>query len=411
MSAAKVTTTKKAEREHALLSASGSHRWLHCTPSARLEDSLPEEKSVFADEGTLAHEIAELKLRKTFIDPMGKKTFDSKLKKLQLKPLYQDEMLRHTDTYLEYISGIVHSFKTPPYVAVEKRMDYSMYAPEGFGTSDCTLIGGNTLHVIDFKYGKGVPVFASENTQMMLYALGAYTEYSFLYNIEEVKMVIIQPRLDNTSEWVIPIADLLAWGESIKPIAQKAFNGGGDFVPGDHCGFCRAKATCRARTDAHTALEDFGGMLPPLITNEEVGQILHKAKNLAKWAKDLAEYALKETLKGNSIEGWKAVSGRGDRKFTDINKAFEVLKANGIVETMLYQRKPLTLTATEELVGKAQFKTLLSEYVETPPGKPTLVELNDKREAITRISAADDFRSVDEAEFQKMCQENTELPY
>lgn len=398
--------------KHALLGASSSHRWLHCTPSARLEETLPNSTSTFAEEGTLAHEIGELKLRKGFTESsMTKRTFDSRLKKLQANPLYQEEMLRHTDTYLNYIMEVAHSFIHPPYVAVEKKLDYSAYAPEGFGTGDCILIGGNTLYVIDLKYGKGVPVSAEANTQMMLYALGAYVEYSFLYAIETVKMVIVQPRLDSISEYEMSVNDLLAWGESIKPQAKKAFAGVGDFVPDEHCRFCRAKAVCRARAEQNSALEDFKLQLPPLISNEEVGQILQRARNLAKWAADLEEYALAELLKGNSIDGWKAVPGRATRKFTDIDAAFTVLKANGIDETMLYERKPLTLTATEELVGKAQFKTLLSEHVETPPGKPTLALESDKRQAIMRISAADDFRSLDEAEFQKMCEASKELPF
>ena len=376
---------------HALLGASSSHRWLHCTPSARLEETLPNSTSTFAEEGSLAHEIGELKLRKGFTEPMAKRTFESRLKKLQANPLYQEEMLRHTDTYLNYIMEVAHSFAHPPYVAVEKKLDYSAYAPEGFGTGDCILIGGNTLYVIDLKYGKGVPVSAEANSQMMLYALGAYTEYSFLYAIETVKMVIVQPRLDSISEYEMPVNDLLAWGESIKPLAQKAFAGIGEFVPDEHCRFCRAKAVCRARAEQNTALEDFKQQLPPLISNEEVGQILYRARNLAKWAADLEEYALAELLKGNNIDGWKAVPGRATRKFTDIDAAFAVLKANGIDETMLYERKPLTLTATEELVGKAQFKTLLSEHVETPQGKPTLALESDKRQAITRISAQEDF--------------------
>lgn len=252
-------TTSHAEREHALLSASGSHKWLHCTPSARLEEQFPETKSTYADEGRLAHEIAELKLRKHFIEPMGPRAFNNRLKKFKENPLFQEEMLRHTDTYLEYVQGIVHGFTAPPYIAIEKRLDYSAYAPEGFGTGDCIIIGGNTLHVCDLKYGKGVPVSAEGNPQMRLYALGAYVEYSFLYPIERVRMAIIQPRLDSISEDEISIAELLAWGESIKPIAQKAFAGEGEFVPGDHCRFCRARATCRRERNITTRLKISNG--------------------------------------------------------------------------------------------------------------------------------------------------------
>ncbi|MCM0760283.1 DUF2800 domain-containing protein [Sporomusa sphaeroides DSM 2875] len=376
---------------HALLSASGAHKWLSCPPSARLEETLPESTSQYAEEGRLAHEIAELKLRKHFTEPMGPKKFNNQLKKFQENPLYQDEMLRHTDTYKDYISGIVHSFASPPYVAIEKKLNYAVYAPDGFGTGDAIIIGGNTLHVIDLKYGKGVPVSAFDNPQMKLYALGAYLEYAFLFAISTVKMAIVQPRLDSISEFEMPITDLLAWGESIKPIAAMAFKGEGDFVPGEHCRFCRAKAQCRARSDFNLGLEEFHKMKPPLISNEEVGEILKRAQDLTAWAKHLEEYALAEILKGNDISGWKAVHGRSTRSFTDTDEAFKVLIANGTPETMLYERKPLTLTGVEDLLGKAKFKELLTSFVNTPPGKPALAPESDKREAIKRTSAADDF--------------------
>lgn len=382
---------KNKEPEHALLSASGACRWLACTPSARLEETLPESTSEYAEEGRLAHEIAELKLRKAFVEPIGPRKFNNQLKKFKENPLYQDEMLKHTDTYLDYVSGIVHGFTALPYVAVEKRLDYSSYAPEGFGTGDTIIIGGNILHVIDFKYGKGVPVSAEMNPQMMLYALGAYTEYSFLYPIETVKMVIIQPRLDMVSEYELITENLLAWGESIKPIAQTAFAGEGEFVPGDHCRFCRAKALCRARSEFNTELESYQQMKPPLISNEEVGQILQRARDLAKWVKDLEDYALAECLKGNEVPGWKAVEGRNVRQFTNQDDAFAVLTGAGYDEAILYERKPITLTNVEKLLGKPKFNELLTNYVEKPPGKPTLAPINDKREAITRTSAAEDF--------------------
>lgn len=376
---------------HALLGASGAHRWLNCTPSARLEETLPEKQSDYADEGNLAHDIAELKLRKAFVEPMKPRTFNDRLKKLKVHPLYQEEMLKHTDTYLDYISKIVHGHATAPYVAVEKKVNYSVYAPEGYGTGDCIIIGGNVLRVTDFKYGKGVPVSAWDNPQMKLYALGAYIEYSFLYQIDTVEMAIVQPRLDRISEFSMTIADLLAWGESIKPIARMAYDGIGDYRPGEHCIFCRAKALCRARSEFYLELEEFKMMQPPLISNEEVGQILGHAQNLAAWVKKLEDYALAECLAGNDILGWKAVRGRSNRTFTDIDAAFKVLTANGIEEVVLYDRKPIALTATEELLGKTRFKELLTPYVNIPPGKPTLVTLSDPREAIRRQSAVEIF--------------------
>jgi hypothetical protein len=379
---------------HALLSASSSHRWLHCPPSARLEEKLPESKSDFAEEGSLAHEIAELKLRKYCIEPMRARTFNSRIKKFKENPLFQEEMLKHTDAYLDYIAGVLHGFSSPPYVAAEKRIDYSAYAPEGFGTGDCIILGGNILHIIDFKYGKGVQVSAKDNPQMMLYALGAYTEFSFLYPIDTVKMTIIQPRLDNISENNMSIEELLNWGESIKPIAHQAFNGEGEYISGEHCKFCRAKALCRERTDRYMSLEVFNKMKPPLILNEEVGQILERAQDLAAWVKNLEEYALSQCLQGNEVPGWKVVEGRATRQFTNQDEAFKTLVANGIEETMLYERKPLTLTETEKLVGKAKFKELLNPFVSIPQGKPTLALVSDKRNPYKRITAAEVFKDA-----------------
>ncbi|MHB1152077.1 MAG: DUF2800 domain-containing protein [Eubacteriales bacterium] len=382
------------ERSHAILSASSAHRWLNCQPSARLEETLPESTSDYADEGRLAHEIAELKLRKAFIEPMGARAFNNKLKKLQEDPLYQAEMLGHTDTYLDYITGIAHGYESRPYIAAEKKLDFSEYVPDGFGTGDCIIIGGNTMHIIDFKYGKGVRVSASDNPQMMLYALGAYIEYSFLYQIENIIMTIIQPRLDDgISVFELMDVDLLAWGECVvKPKAKAAFNGEGEYVPGEHCRFCRAKAQCRARCEVNTALEVFKLAKPPLISNEEVGDILKRAQQLAKWVEDLEDYALAECLLGNDIPGWKAVEGKSNREFTNVDGAFDLLKTKGYAEAVLYKRKPITLTETEKLLGKKTFSELLEDYVIKPRGKPALAPITDNRQPITnKITAAEAF--------------------
>lgn len=389
------TEIKHSDREHALLSASSSHRWLVCTPSVRVEEQLPDSTSEYAEEGTLAHEIAELKLRKYFIEPMSQRTFNTRLNKMKKKELFQEEMLRHTDTYLDYLKELQIGLKSMPYVAVEKKIDYGVYAPEGFGTVDCLIIGGDTLYINDFKYGKGVAVSAEDNPQMKLYALGAYLEYSFLYPIKQVHLAIIQPRLDSISEWSCPIDDLLTWGEEIKPIAQKAFKGEGEFVPGEHCKFCRAKAQCRARSEMYTALNDFGMKKPPLLSNGEVGQVLKQAIALEAWVKALKEYALKECLKGNDVAGWKAVHGRGSRDYTDIDTAFEHLKKNGVKEALLYERVPLTVAKLEKELGKKEFNSLLvdSKLIRKNEGKPTIAPLDDAREAITNApDAKDDFK-------------------
>lgn len=383
--------------KHAILSASAAYRWLACTPSARLEETLPERKSEYADEGNLAHDIGELKLKKAFIEQMPLRTFNARLKKLQQHELYQDEMLIHTDTYLDYVSGIVHSFNSPPYIAVEKKLDFNAYVTDGFGTGDCIIISGKALYVIDFKYGKGVPVSAVDNPQMKLYGLGAWLAYNILYAIDTVKMAIVQPRLDSISEWEMSLSDLLAWGEAIKPIAQAAYEGRGEFVPGEHCRFCRAKALCQARADFNLDLEKYNKMKPPILSNTDVGEILRRAQDLAAWAKDLEEYALGECLEGREIPGWKAVEGRSVRQFTDQDAAFKVLVDGGTDEAILYERKPITLATVEKLLGKKEFQKTLGGFVVTPPGKPTLVPESDKREPITREaikrqSAEDDFK-------------------
>jgi hypothetical protein len=380
-----------AERAHAVLSASASHRWLSCTPSVRLEEQFPSSTSTFAEEGTLAHEIAELKLRKHFTEPMGQQTFTRRLNKMKKHELYQEEMLKHTDTYLEYLQGITIGLSVTPYVAVEKKINYSSYAPDGFGTVDCLIIGGDTLYVTDFKYGKGVPVSAEDNPQMKLYALGAYLEYSFLYPIKTIHLAIIQPRLSSISEFTLNLEELLAWGDSIKPSAQKAFNGEGEFAPGEHCKFCRAKAHCRARAEQFTALEDFKQMKPPLISDEEVGQILERAESIEAWVKALKEYALAEVLKGKDIPGWKAVEGRGSRSYVNQDEAFKWLAENDIPQELLFERVPLTVSKLEKVLKKAEFRSLLEEagHVVKSPGKPTLAPMGDKRKSITPDAASD----------------------
>lgn len=378
-------------RQHALLSASGAERWMNCTPSARLEEQFPDTKSDYAAEGSLAHAIAELKLRKHFLEPMGPRAFNNRLKKFQADPLYTPEMLKHTDDYLDYIKGIVHSFPGKPYIGIEVKLDFSCFVPEGFGTADCIIIYSNDLHIIDFKYGQGVPVSAEISPQIRLYALGAIENYSMFYDIQTIHMHIFQPRRDDaSSEAVMSKDDLINWGEFIvKPLAQKAFKGEGEYNPGEWCRFCRAKALCRARSDTMTALEAFGKALPPLLSDEEIGDILKRAQELKAWVSGLEEYALSAILAGGTIPGWKAVEGRSVRQFDDIDKAFDILKANGIDEAVLYERKPITLTAVEKLLGKKQFEELLSKHIIKPPGKPTLAPESDKREAITNMPKAE----------------------
>lgn len=379
-----MTTIAHADREHALLAPSAAHRWLVCTPSARLEDTLPDSTSDAAKEGTLAHEIAELKLRRAFIEPMSPQKFGAAMRKFRQHELYDPEMEETTDDYLDHIQSIVHAFPLPPHIAVERRVDISAYAPESSGTSDCIIIGGKQLHIFDYKHGKGVPVSAEDNEQLKLYALGALNHYRLLYDIETVHLTIVQPRAWNEpSTWSISAMELLAWGESIKPIAQQAFDGEGDYVVGDHCTFCRAKETCRARVTQLLSVEDKAPAKPPLISWDEVGEVLQRSEGIVSWYNSLKALALSEILKGGEIPGWKAVEGRGSRQYADVDKAFAHLIESGVDEAILYKREPLTPPQVEKVLKGKDYKILLEEpgHVVRLPGKPTLAPIDDKRPA------------------------------
>lgn len=375
------------ERAHALLSASSAHRWLKCTKSARLEEQFPDTTSEAAKEGTLAHELAELKVRNYFNpSDVSKRKLTFAIKKMKENPLWDDEMLIHTDTYLDYIRDVSIKLPAAPFVEVEKRVDFSEYVPDGFGTADCIMVQGNTLFVIDFKYGKGVPVSAKENPQMMLYALGAYESCKILYPIKRIHLAIVQPRLpDGITEWECPLGELLEFGEYVEKRAALAFTGDGEFAPDEKtCKFCRARKQCRARSDYNVKQAFDLGELPPLITNEEAGQRLLAMRDVVSYQKDLQEWALSECLVGNEVPGWKAVEGRRSRDWTDMDAAFEKLIKSGVVaEEILWEKKPLTLAQVEKTIGKKDFADAVGEFVIQKSGKPALVEVSDKRQAIT----------------------------
>lgn len=375
---------------HALLSPSSAYRWLECTASPHYEEAFPDKGSAYAAEGTLAHSVAELKLRKYAIEPMSQRTYHTRLNKLKKHELWQNEMEDHTETYLDYIKSIALKEAVMPHIAAETKLDLSNYAPDCFGTADCLIMTGNTLHVIDFKYGKGVPVSAENNPQMMLYALGALAKYVLIYKFSKVVMTIVQPRLNNISAFELPTAELLTWGDSVKAIATEAFNGPGEFKPGEHCKFCRGKLQCKARNDYYADMKELPKSAPlNQITLEEIARYLPIADALKNWAEDLKEYALSCCLDGKNIPGYKAVEGRGKREFTSLDDAFKVLMANSIDEAMLYNRVPLTLAQAEKVVGPKKFGELLSEFIIKVPGKPTLASESDKRPAIGLMPVAE----------------------
>lgn len=389
------------KRAHALLSASSAKKWLNCTPSARLEETIPDSSSVSAEEGTLAHSICELKLRRLFTEQgMSSQTYNRRMNKLKKNELYRPEMDKHTDTYVEYIQQLAYSFPAVPTVAVEKEVSYGEYAPEGFGTADCIIISGSECYIIDFKYGQGIPVYAEENWQLSLYALGALEAYGMIYPIQEVTLVIIQPRLDNISEWKTTANYLRRWGvEFVTPRAKDAFEGKGSYCQGDWCdsGFCRAAAVCGHRAEENMSMEQdylnpVSGQydMPPVIDNGMVGTILERAQNLARWVKKLERYALEELVKGNSIPGWKIVEGRSNREFTDIDKAYEALIDAGYKKELLYDQVPVSLTKAEKQVSKEDYNSILAPFIIKPKGKPTLALEGDKRPAYERQPSAEE---------------------
>lgn len=379
-----------SSRDHALLSASGAHRWLKCPGSARLEDKFEDTDSEFAAEGTLAHEIAELKIKKYFTTEIRPSEFKKKMDEFKKNELYSPEMDRYTNEYREYINEVYLSFESKPFFLAEQKVDFSAYVPDGFGTVDCTLIGDKIVHIFDLKYGKGVPVYAENNPQAMLYALGTYLEQSIIDEIDEIVIHIVQPRIKNITNFKISSKDLLEWADSIKDTAQKAYDGTGEFEAGKHCGFCKAAGSCREQAEEYLNTEIID---PALITDKEIGDMLERVKELAAWAKKFEDYALKRAMQGGNIKGWKVVEGRaGNRSFTDMNKAFDLLRKDGMTEDELFERKAVSLTAIEKLIGAERLYQVAGELIQRPEGKPTLVTLKDKRPAMELRTAADIFK-------------------
>ena len=309
-------------------------------------------------------------------------------------------MLRHTDTYLEYIKEEAMETNTRPFIAVEQKIDYSKYVPEGFGTADCVLISSNTLQIIDFKYGKGVKVDAEDNPQLKLYALAALEQFGMFYDIKDIKLSIVQPRIDNISEYILLKSELVDWGNNVViPQAQKAFMGLGEFKQGEHCRFCRAKGACEFRAKENMKvvekihkIEDKAVTGSFCLSNEEIGEMLTKTEGVEDWIKDLKDYALSLLLIGKNIPGYKAVEGKSNRKIADLDKAFEILKASGVDEALLYERKPLTLTQLEKAIGKKEIAKTIGDFIEKPKGAPTLAKETDKREPY-KVSAAEEFKN------------------
>ena len=382
---------------HALLSPSSAHRWLNCPLAPRLEATLPEKPSEYAKEGTIAHSVCEVSAKLHF-KSIKKTEYNKVIKKLKTDTLWDDEMLRTAETYVEHLSENAMHFEHEPYVAFEVRVDIADYVPDAFGKCDCIMFGGDTLIITDYKHGKGVPVSPEENPQLMLYALGALKLYKPLFGgaIKKVAIVIDQPRLNSYEMWTCATEELLAWGESIKPKAQAAFMGFGEYHAGDWCRFCRANGICKAQAEQQTsAFDDFAGAVgnpQAILTPEEISAVLERGKNLAEWFKTVQEKALEMMLNGDKIPGYKVVEGRSQRAWTDQDKALEKLQSSGIERAVIYDSVPKTLAQLEKLLGKAKFDELVSEFVFKPQGKPTLALADDPCKEFN--SAAADFAGV-----------------
>lgn len=368
---------------HAILSASGAHRWLICTPSARLEQEFKDTTNEAAAEGTAAHALAEYKLKKA-------------LKMRSKKPLSQyhnAEMDELTDDYVNYVMEQLALIKLQcldPLVLIEQRLDFSKYVPDGYGTGDCLIVADGTLHIIDLKYGQGVLVNAEDNPQMMLYALGALELFDGIYDIENVVMTIFQPRRDNVSTFTRPKVSLYQWAEEVlKPTADIAFKGEGEYVPGEHCRFCKAAIKCRARAEEKLKLAAFEFALPPLLSDEEISEILIKLDDLISWANTIKDYALHTALEGKEWPGYKLVEGRSNRKYANEGAAAVALKSAGYHD--IYRQSLITITEAEKMLGKKKFSEVLGELIIKPKGRPTLVPVSDKRPAIN-LSANQDFK-------------------
>lgn len=361
--------------KHALLSASSSHRWLNCPPSARLSESFEDKGSNYAAEGTDAHTLCEYKLKTALGIPARDPSSNLYY--------FNEEMEECATGYAAYILELVEAAKqncADPVILIEQRLDFSRYVEGGFGTGDCVVIADGILQIVDYKHGQGVLVEAQENPQMMLYSLGALEIFDGIYDIDTVSMTIYQPRRDNVSTHTVFKESLYQWAEEVlKPTAALAHAGDGEFSCGEWCQFCKAKHDCRARAEHNMELAKYDFKLPPLLADDEVEDILGKIDNLISWASDIKDYALQAAVSGKQWHGWKLVEGRSNRRYTDETAVVETVRAAGFDP---YEHKILGITAMTNLIGKKRFEEVLGSYIEKPQGKPTLVPESDKRPAI-----------------------------
>ena len=369
-------------RAHALLSASAAHRWIPCPPSALLQEKYEDEGSEYAAQGTSAHSLAEWKVRRLLgdiqPDPRPDLTY------------YDQEMEDATEQYAAYIAETIAEAKKTccdPCVMVEQQVDFSRWAPEAFGTVDAIVAGSGHLWITDLKYGTGVEVSAERNPQACCYALGCLELLDDLYDIDLITIQIFQPRREHISKWTVHKDDLLKWAEeTLRPAAELAAAGKGDFRPGDHCRFCKARHECRARAEQQMALTRYDFKLPATLSDEEIEDILRQVDHLVSWAEDIKAYALESAISGKHWNGFKLVEGKSVRRYTDEEAVAKAVQADGKDP---YERRVLGITAMTQLLGRKHFHEILGGLVEKPRGKATLVPKSDKRPAIDFTDSTD----------------------
>lgn len=373
-----------SEREHALLSASSAHRWLACPPSAVASEAYPNQDTEYTREGTLAHEVAEIFARRSV--PQLYPLIDT----MELPKGYTQEMLECAEGYADYILERIKS--NDAVVLLEQRVDFSPWVPDGFGTCDCIILQDDTLTIIDYKYGQGVAVSATDNPQMKLYALGAMNDYGIAYEATKVEMHIYQPRINNVSVDSLTVEELMTWAEkTVKPIAQKAAKGKGTYSPGEHCRFCQHGGKCRALTKLCTEYVETHSLrvAVPVLAPHEVAEVLKMEPLISLWLKKVKDQAFTSLMNGEEVPGYKLVEGKlGNRKWSDELKVAEALKAAGYAQEDFTETKLYSPAGMDKAIGKKKVAELLEELIDRAPGAPTIAPESDKRPAYDRLAEA-----------------------
>lgn len=385
-----MSSQNHSSRKHAYLSASSANQWLNCPPSIKASEGIGDKTTTFAEEGTFAHELSELYFVRLY-DGMTEDKFQQELERYKQNEYYSEELREYVEQYVDIVEEKVNEARAQdePILFFEHRLDLTRYVPESFGTGDVIIYYNGTVEIVDLKFGKGVEVSALNNPQLRLYGLGAYELLKDFEDIHTIKTTIIQPRLHNVSSESMTADDLVSWGLNVvRPQALKAIEGKGEFKPGNHCRFCKIRHSCRARAEANlNASKELS--TPTTLTDDELAELLHKLPDIKRWASDVEEYCREQALENNrNFDGWKVVEGRASRKYVDNEQVFERLKEhydpNEVSET-----KVLSISKLEKQIGKKKVAELLSDLVEKPQGKPTLVTEDDKRQPITDSAESD----------------------